>query len=76
MNTNNLSEETKEELIEFFSNTIKYKVFTKTIWHLGYIVAINRVNKKEPLHSKSEEMEQGYEWLSELAAILNPNFDV
>ncbi|MBS7234036.1 hypothetical protein KHA90_23805 [Flavobacterium psychroterrae] len=76
MNTNNLSEETEEKLIEFFSNTVEPKSFAKALRQLSYLIALNKVSKSEPMFSHKENLEKGFCWLVELAEILNPDLEV
>lgn len=76
MNANNLSKETEEKLIDFFSNTVEPKSFAKALRQMSYLIALNKVNKSKQMFSHKENLELGFCWLVELAEILNPDLKV
>jgi hypothetical protein len=74
-NTNNLSEEAKTRLMNFFSNTIDPKGMAKVIRQANYLLALGAM-REQTFQNETINLENSFYWLNELAEILNPYLDV
>ncbi|MEA9415431.1 hypothetical protein [Flavobacterium sp. PL02] len=75
MSTNNLSEEAKTRLMNFFNNTIDPKGMAKVIRQANYLLALGAM-REQTLQNETINLENSFYWLNELAEILNPYLDV
>jgi hypothetical protein len=75
MSTNNLSEEAKTRLMNFFNNTIDPKGMAKVIRQANYLLALGAM-REQTLQNEIINLENSFYWLNELAEILNPYLDV
>ncbi|MEN2399834.1 hypothetical protein GKZ90_0008600 [Flavobacterium sp. MC2016-06] len=75
MTTENLSEEFKARLEDFFANIIDPKDMAKSIRRLNYIIALGIIRESETLHIEIDNIEDNYYWLNKLAEVLDPYLD-
>ncbi|MCD0472823.1 hypothetical protein LPB87_00270 [Flavobacterium sp. EDS] len=75
-NTNNLSEEAKTRLMNFFSHMIEPKDMAKVIRQANYLLAISAIRENQCLQNEMINFENSFYWLNELAEALNPYLNV